>query len=416
MRSPPIPGTVDRGHVIQLDPTFAIANKLARAAGVDRFTFNWGLAEIERRYKAGEKVKIKDLKREFNAIKRTQFPWITESPRDANSQPFADLARARKNFFDSCSGKRKGRKIGRPKFRRRGVDDSFYVSNDKFKVRQRGKRGVVCLPVIGDVRMMEPLRWQGKILSARVFRKADKWFIAINVETRVERPVHVHAHPIVGIDLGLTTAVMPSHGEPINSPRPLRANLKRLRRAQRRLSRRKKGSKNRNKQRIKVARVHQRVANVRKDWGHKTTTTNCRENQTVVIENFPVAFMLKNPRLARAASDVGIGMLRSMWAYKAPMYGTTLVVAHRHFPSTQRCQRCGNIKTGDDKLDLNEREYVCAVCGYVANRDRNAAFNLEQYPRLEGNWDREVPTSTEIVSSTQPATSLVEQADRGSGN
>lgn len=391
MRSPPTPGTVDRGHVIQLDPTHAIANALARAAGVSRFTFNWGLAEIERRYKAGEKVKIKDLKREFNAIKYDQFPWIAESPRDANSQPFADLSCARKNFFDACSGKRKGRKMGRPKFRWRGVDDSFYVSNDKFKVKQRGKRGVVRLPVIGDVRMREPLRWQGKILSARVFRKADKWFIAINVETRIDRPNHVHKHPIVGIDLGLTTAVMPSHGEP-------------------------KGSKNRNKQRIKVARVHQRIANVRKDWGHKTATQICRENQTAVIEDFQVGFMLKNRRLARAASDVGLGMLRPMMDYKAPMYGTTLVVAHRHFPSTQRCSRCGNIKTGDDKLDLNEREYVCAVCGYVENRDRNAAFNLEQYPRLEGNWDREVPTSTEIVSSTQPATSSIEQADRGSGN
>ena len=187
MRSAPAPGTVDRGHVIQLDPTRAIANALARAAGVSRFTYNWGLAEIERRYKAGEKVKIKDLKREFNTIKYDQFPWIAESPRDANSQPFADLARARKNFFESCSGKRKGRKIGRPKFRRRGVDDSFYVSNDKFEVRQRGARGVVRLPVIGDVRMMEPLRWQGKILSARVFCRADQWFIAITVETCLER-------------------------------------------------------------------------------------------------------------------------------------------------------------------------------------------------------------------------------------
>ena len=100
------------------------------------------------------------------------------------------------------------------------MNDSFYVANDKFKIRQRGKRGVVRLPVIGDVRMREPLRWQGKILSARVFRRADQWFIAINVETRVLRP-HVHEHAIVGVDLGLKTAVVPSHGDPLDGPKPL---------------------------------------------------------------------------------------------------------------------------------------------------------------------------------------------------
>jgi putative transposase len=385
MRAPRAPNTVDRGHVIRLDPTVKSGNALARACGVRRFTYNWALAEWNRQHAAGEKPTAQKLKKQFNAIKGEQFPWILESPSDANRHAFADLGCAFSNFFASCAGKRKGRKIGRPTFRCRGIDDSFYVANDKFEVRQRGKRGIVRLPVIGDIRMMEPLRWQGKILCARVFRKADQWFIAINVETRVMRP-HVHERPIVGIDLGLKTTVVPSHGDSIDGPKSLRKDLKHLARANRELHRRKKGSKNRNKSQIKVARKHQRIANVRKDWWHKTTTDLCRKNQTVVIEDLRINFMLKNRWLARAASDAGLGMFKPLMLYKTSIYGTTLIIAAWNYPSTQRCSCCGHIKTDDAKIGLGVLTYVCDKCGFIEDRDRNGALNLEQYPGLQGNW------------------------------
>jgi len=411
------PNTADRGHIIRLDLTYKQTNACARACGVSRFTHNWGLAEWDRQYAAGGKPTANKLKKQFNAIKDDQFPWIGESPRDANSQPFADLGRAFSNFFASIAGTRKGRKVGRPTFRKRGINDSFYVSNDKFKVRQRGKRGVIRLPVIGDVRMMEPLRWQGKILSARVFRKADQWFIAINVETRIAKP-HVHAHAIVGVDLGLKTALVPSsHSEPIDAPKPLKKALRKLARANRELHRRKKGSRNRNKSRINVAKVHQRTANVRQDWWHKRTTDLCRENQTVVIEDLAIAFMLKNRRLSRAASDVGLGMFRPMLLYKKAVYGNEVIVADRHYPSTQRCARCGHTKTGEEKIGLGVSEYVCAKCGYREDRDRNAALNLEQYPGLQGNWSRETRTSTDDHASTRQAKrSPSGKRNRRSGN
>ncbi len=273
------------------------------------------------------------------------------------------------------------------------------MANDKFKVRQRGKRGVVRLPVIGDVRMREPLRWQGKILSARVSRRADQWFISINVETRVVRP-HIHEQPIVGIDLGLKTAVVPSHGDPIDGPKPLRADLQRLARANRELHRRKKGGTNRNKSRIKVARIHQRIANVRKDWWHKVTTDLCRENQAIVIEDLQMDFMKKNRRLSRAVLDVAPGMFRPMLLYKAAVYGSRIVVADRRYPSTQRCSCCGNIRTGEDKIRLGMSVYCCVRCGHREDRDRNAAQNLEQYPRLEGNWSHETRTSMDDHAPT----------------
>lgn len=394
-----------RGHVIRLDPTVKQANAMQRAAGVARFTYNWALAEWTRQYKAGEKPKAAMLKKQFNAIKGEQFPWVYESPRDANSQAFVDLNRAFQSFFDSRSGKRKGQKIRYPKFHKRGAHDSFYVANDKFSIRRRGKRGVVRLPVIGDVRTFEHLRFQGKIMAGRVYREADKWFIAISVQVALD-PVPVppaHLHEITGVDLGLKTAVVPSRGKPMDAPKPLKANLKQLRRANRKLHRRTKGGENRNKARILVARLHQRIANVRKDFWHKLTTRLCRENQTVVIEDLNLSFMLRNKKLARAASDVGLGRFKPLLLYKASVYGCKIIVADRFFPSTQRCSRCGHIKTGDEKLKLSDRTYICEMCGYVEDRDRNGSMNLEQYPGLTGNWDREVQTPMDDHASTRQA-------------
>jgi putative transposase len=401
VKKPTPEGHTIRGHVIRLDPTVKQTKELARAAGVSRFTYNWALAEWGRQYLLGEKPSTKKLKKQFNAVKKAEFPWVYESPRDANARPFTDLNAAFGNFFKWCKT-RKGPRVGYPRFRRRGTHDSFYVSNDRFSLRRRGKRGVARLPVIGDVRMQEHLRFDGKILSGRVYREADQWFLSVNVEfdTRVQ---HVHEHAVVGIDLGLKTAVVPSHGEPMDAPKPLRENLSQLRRANRRLQRRMKGGKNRYKAQMFLARVHQKIANVRKDFWQKTTTRLCRENQTVVIEDLGMSFMLRNRKLARAATDVGLGRFKPMLLYKAPMYGGTVVVADRLFPSTQRCSGCGFVKTGEEKIVLGVSEYTCDKCGLTEDRDRNAALNLEQYPRLVGNWDRKVRTPMDDCTSTSLA-------------
>ena len=401
-REPKPLGFTERGHVIRLDPTCKQANALVRAVGVARFTYNWALDEWNRQYSAGKKPSAFALKKQFNAIKRDLFPWIMESPRDANSQAFTDVGRAFNNFFASRSGKRKGPKIRHPKFHKKGRNDSFYVANDQFSVRERGKRGVVRLPLIGDVRMFEKLRWCGKILSARIYRKADCWYIAIAVETVDNRP-NKHQYPIVGVDLGVKTAIVTSHGEQIDAPKPLRKALKRLKRLNRCLHKKKKGSKNRNKARIKVARLHQRIANVRTDFWHKNSTKLCLENQEVVIEDLNVKAMFKNKKLARAASDVAIGMFRPMMVYKSVAYGTKLTVADRYYPSTQRCSNCGDFKIGEDKLVLGDSVYVCEKCDMVKDRDKNAALNLEQYPRLSGNWTLMSRTSMEDYTATRLA-------------
>ena len=207
----------------------------------------------------------------------------------------------------------------------------------------------------------------------------------MNVETAVAHQ-HVHQYDTIGVDLGLKTAATFSHGAAVVAPKPLQAASRKLRKANRVLHRRKKGGRNRDKARAVLARVHVRLANIRKDFWHKLTTTLCRENQTVVIEDLNMSFMLRNRKLARSAADVALGMLRPMLLYKAEAYGTQIVVADKFFPSTQRCASCGSTKTGKDKLVLGESEYVCEECGVCEDRDLNAALNLEQYPRLAGNW------------------------------
>jgi len=380
------------GHVIALDPTFKQANAMARSAGCARFAYNWGLEEWRRQYKAGLKPNRGTVKKAFNAIKEAEFPWIYESPKDANQQAFTDLGAAFSSFF-RWQRERQGPKVGYPTKRRKFVDDAFYVSNDRFRFHADEKR--VYLPVIGSVRMHERLRLNGRILSARVYRKAARWYVAVQVDVLDACQPAAHVRPIVGVDIGLKTALVVSCGgpndeapEPIVGPKPLRHALGSLRRANRCLHRRTKGSNNRRKAAAKLARIHARVANVRRDFLHKVTTRLCRENQAVVIEDLHVSGMLRNHRLARAIADVGFGMFRTFMTYKAPIYRSELIVADRWFASSKRCHGCGNVK---EELSLSERTYTCEACGLVIDRDANASLNLEAYPRLAGNGRKTTP-------------------------
>ena len=306
-------------HKIKLDTTFKQADYFRRATGTSRFVYSWALAEWNRQYEAGEKPTANNLKKQFNAIYREQFPWISEVHRDCHSQPFADLRVAFTNFFAN--------RTCRPVFKKRGVSRlSFYAANDKIKTE--GKR--IRLPVIGWIRMREELRFTGKINSARVVEDCGQWFVCISVDVgEMKKPRE--ADGIIGVDLGIKTMATLSTGEVIENPKPLRKAQKRLRRANRKLSRRIKGSANRNKQRQVVAKIHRRVRNIRHDVLHKLTTRLCRQSQTVVIEDLNVKGMVKNHCLAQSISDVSFGMFRQLLTHKAEMHGTKIVVADRFY-------------------------------------------------------------------------------------
>lgn len=356
-------------HRIALDPNNAQATYFARASGTARVAYNWALAEWKRQYAARKddpalpQPTETSLRRQLNAIKRDQFPWMFDVTKCAAQEAIIDLGTAFRAFFE---------KRGKyPRFKAKGIHDSFCAANEAGTFRADGKR--IKLPVIGWVRMREEVRFKGKPKRVTVSREADRWFASIMIETDDIKAVQ-HPCAAVGVDLGVSILATPSRGEPIAGPKAHKALLKRLRRTSRALSRKKKGSANRRKAKAKLARLHARIANIRKDATHKATTMLAKTYRRIGIEDLNVQGMAKNRHLARPIMDGGFFEFRRQLNYKARLYGATVVVADRWFPSSKTCSCCGSVKT---ELALSQRTYRCDACGYEADRDLNAARNLE---------------------------------------
>ncbi len=200
---------------------------------------------------------------------------------------------------------------------------------------------------------------------------SGRWTVSLLVETEIDKlPI---SFINVGIDLGITSLITLSDGSKVSNPKTFNAKYKKLRKAQKALSRKVKGSSNRQKARLQVAKVHAQISDARKDFLHKVTTQLIRDNQTIVIEDLAVKNMVKNHKLARAISDASWGELVRQLTYKAEWYGRTLIKIDRWFPSSKRCNSCGYVV---DKLPLNIREWTCSKCSAVHDRDINAAINV----------------------------------------
>jgi putative transposase len=404
-------------HRIRLDPTSDQRDYFARAAGTARRVWNWALAEWLRQAALGQQPNAMALKKQFNYLKYVDPDWLDENGqpwlrtihRDAHAQPFAHLAKAWRRYFDQ---RRAGQPAYPPRFKKKGrCVDSFYLANDKFRFEERA----VVLPKVGRVALREALRWPGKVMGASVSREAEHWFLCVQVDV----PDQVARRPrtgdgVAGVDLGVSSAATLSSGEKIAAPRPLRGALRRLRICSRRLSRKleaakaaagiegriPKGtripvSKNRTKGAKALARLHARIARVRKDFTHKFTTRLCRENQSVVIEDLNVKGMLANARLSRAIADVGFYEFRRQLLYKAQRYGTSIVLANRWYPSSKLCSGCG---ARNATLGLAERSWTCTACGAHHDRDVNAAINLQRLATGALAARTALPVASQVVT------------------
>jgi len=350
-------------HQIQLKPNAQQSEYFAKAAGTARFVYNWGLNRWQEFYAAGENPSAYRLKEEFNAIKREQFPWALDVTKCAAEQSFNDLGTAFSRFLKNLAGY--------PTWHKKGVKDSFYLSNDKFKLD--GKK--IRIPKLGWVKLTEHLRFTGKIMSATVRRIADRWFIAISVKIDAQDMLIPHkSHVEIGIDLGLKTLSTLSDGNEFQAPKPLKRLERKLKRLQRRLSRKEKGSNNRYKARIQLARLYRKISNIRQDCLHKLTTFIAQNYEHVGMEDLNTSGMLKNHKLAKAISDVGFHEFKRQMTYKKLLYGGTLTLADRFYPSSKQCSICGHLKTD---LTLADRIYQCKNCGLEMCRDLNAAVNLK---------------------------------------
>jgi putative transposase len=355
-------------HKIALDPNDRQRTHLARCAGVARFSYNWALARWNEQYEthkadpASPAPNQLALRRELNAIKRERWPWMLEVTKCAPQEAIINLGRAFANFFAG--------RAGRPAFKKRGVHDSFKCSVGTFKVFESG----IQLPVIGPLRMREPLRYpDAKLVSVTVSRTAERWFASIAVEVPDGAPVTPPAGGAVGVDVGVREFVL-SSGERHEVPRALRKAQRALRRAQKALSRRKRGSRNREKARRRVARIHARAANVRNDFLHKLSDRLTKTYGVIGIETLNVRGMAQNRHLAKSIMDAAFAEFRRQLEYKAAWRGVALVEADTFFPSSKTCSACG-AKT--KRLPLAVRTWVCPECGTHHDRDLNASVNLK---------------------------------------
>jgi len=352
-----------RGHIIELRTNNKQATYFAKASGTARKAYNWALNEWQIQRQAGGKPSEAALRRQLNSIKRKEFPWMLEVTKNAPQMAIIQLGDAFKRFF--------AKQANYPTVRRKWIDDRFTLSNDQFKVD--GSR--IRIPHLGWVRMRESLRYEGKIVSATVSRRAHKWFVSITVEMKTPAiPIANENQVVVGIDLGLHHFATLSTGEKITGPKPHKALMSRLKRLSKSLSRKQKKSNNRKKAKIALSRLHYRITNIRRDAQHQLTTRLTNEFNIIGIEDLHVKGMMKNKRLSRSIADMGFHEFRRQMEYKSESKGITLVVADRWFASSKTCSHCRK-KTAS--LALNIREWTCEFCLTQHDRDINAAKNLE---------------------------------------
>lgn len=347
---------MQRSHKIRLSPNNKQSTYFAKACGISRLAFNWGLAEWKTQYESGEKPTSYGLKKKFNSIKKEQYPFVSEVTKCSPERAFTDLDSSFKRFFKKQSKY--------PKFKKKGVHDSFYISSDKFTVD--GDR--VRIPKLGWVKMTEHLRYSGKIISATISRKADWWFISITVKIdETESKGENQAFNPVGIDFGVSKFATLSDGKVFENPRVTKKFSQRLKLLNRSLSRKVKGSSNWKKAKLRLQRLHIHIGDYRLDAVHKFSRIVADTYSDVCLEDLNVSGMVRNHKLAKAIQDVSFYEAKRQLAYKC----NAVHEIDRWFPSTKMCGECGSV----NDMSLSDRVLKCD-CGFEIDRDLNAAQNI----------------------------------------
>lgn len=338
---------------------------MAQHAGVARHSYNWGLAltkQILDHNRANPEEKIKfpsaiDLHKWLVALVKSEHPWYYSVSKCAPQYALRALADAWKRCFNKLGGA--------PRFKKKGRNDRFTLDGaitcDHFKIK---------LPRIGWVKTYERLPHGFKPKSVTASRQADRWFISFKVE--VEPQETPKQHDVVGVDLGVKNLAILSPGEVFVGAKSYRKYEARLAHMQWLNRRRQIGSSNDQKVQLKIAKLHRKVANLRKDSLHKLTTYLAKNHGRVVVEDLNVSGMMANRKLAKAIQDMGFFEFRRQLKYKCELYGSELVIVNRWFPSSKTCSSCGTVK---EQLSLSEQTFGCS-CGLVIDRDLNAALNL----------------------------------------
>ena len=357
---------VKRAYKYRFYPTPEQAEQLARTFGCVRYVYNRALAERSRAWTQEQRrVTQAETSRMLTQWKRDpDTAWLAEPSKGPLQATLRHLQDAYSRFWNKQTGYPKFKKKGRSKDSATYFRNCFTYRNGQIKLAKQSE------PL--DIRWSRPLPEGADPSQVTVSRdSAGRYHISILIEDTITP--HTPTDTTVGIDAGITTLYTLSTGEKITNPRHEKKDREKLARAQRQLSKKQKGSKNRDKARHKVARIHARIADRRRDHLHKLSTRLVRENQVIAIEDLSVRNMVKNHSLARAISDASWAQFRTMLEYKADWYGREIIAIDRFYPSSKQCSACGMLQ---DSMPLNIRDWTCPGCGETHDRDVNAAKNI----------------------------------------
>ena len=357
-----------RTQKIALNPNNKQSTLMSQHAGYARVAFNFGLSSFKTGLENDEWRSPIDIKREFNTVKYDKFDWCKDLSQNASKNAIHNLG-------DAVWRWKKGQNKF-PVYKNRSGKCSYQADNGEGTVDVHKKR--INLPKIGWIRMREELRYSGEITKVVISKYNGTWFASITVR-RLDSSNYQHQPDLfddrepIGIDVGINTLATCSNGDTYDNPRPLKQYERKLARANRRLSRRQKGSQNWYKAKEMLTAVHARITNIREDAHHQATIRIVRKASAIGIETLKITNMLKNRKLAKALSDSALGGFLSKLKYKADRRGIPITEAPQFFASSKTCSTCGHKKAD---LTLSERTYHCTECGFRCDRDLNAAINL----------------------------------------
>jgi putative transposase len=357
---------MEKAYCYRFYPNPEQESLLRRTLGCVRLVYNKALYErTQAWYEKQEKIGSSQTSSMLtNWKKQEELDFLNEVSCVPLQQGLRHLQTAFSNFF---AGRAKY-----PNFKKKHQGGSAEFTKSAFKF----KNGQIYLAKCSEPL---PIKWSRLIpqdcepstVTIRL-QPSGRWYISIRFDDPTIKPLPI-TDQAIGIDLGINSLVITSDGDKVANPKHFKKHDRKLRRAQKSLSRKQKGSKNREKARLKVAKIHAKITDSRKDHLHKLTTQLVRENQTIVVENLAVKNMVKNRKLAQAISDVSWGEITRQLDYKCRWYGRNYLEIDRWFPSSKRCHNCGYIA---DKMPLNIREWECPECGMHHDRDINASKNI----------------------------------------
>ena len=355
-----------KAYKYRIYPTSEQKLYLAKTFGCTRFIYNQMLADRIKSYQENKDLDIRTIKYPTPAQYKKEYEWLKEVDSLALANAQMNLDKAYKNFFRDKS-------VGFPKFKSKKTNRFSYTTNNQNGTISVEESFVKIPKLRSKIKIVLHRQFKGLIKSATISKTpSNQYYISILVDTEnTQLPKNGNS---VGIDLGLKEFAVCSNGDRFDNPKNLRKYEKKLAKLQKDLSRKAKGSNNRYKARLKVAKLHQRIANQRKDFLHKLSTKIISENQVIVLEDLRVKNMLQNHKLAKVISEVSWVEFRTMLEYKASWNGREIVIAPSNYASSQLCSKCG-YKNSDVK-NLALRKWTCPKCGAKHDRDINASINL----------------------------------------